>query len=147
MNPFTHKMNASKTVLNSWSNPVGADALLEIGMAIISADLLLDEHFCRHSCVRNFFTSLCIVLFSTSCQDKHCQMLHEQQQTISVWSNVREWMHVLLMNTAYLHLCNFCVIGMNINLATWVTLTWVSQGGWENLVLGGGPASDYTFIP
>jgi hypothetical protein len=84
MNPFTQKMNASKTVLNSWSNPVGADALLEIGMAIISADLLLDEHFCRHFCAQNFFTSLCIVLFSTSCQDKHCQMLHEQQQTISV---------------------------------------------------------------
>jgi hypothetical protein len=46
---------------------VAADALLEIGTAIISGVLLLDKHLSKTLPVsRNFVTSQCIVLFGTS---------------------------------------------------------------------------------
>jgi hypothetical protein len=37
------------------------------------------------------------------CQDTRCWMLHEQQQTISIRSNVREIKHILLVNTQCSH--------------------------------------------
>jgi hypothetical protein len=52
-------------------------------------------------------------------------MLHEQQQTISMRSNVPEWTHVLLVNTPCSHLHNLCV---GSGLASRVTLAWVSRG-------------------
>jgi hypothetical protein len=55
-------------------------------------------------------------------------MLHEQQQTISMRSNVREWTHVLLMNTPCSHLHRVCATGVSSGLATRVTLTRVSRG-------------------
>jgi hypothetical protein len=61
-------------------------------------------------------------------QDTHCYMLHEQQQTISMRSNVQELTHVLLMNTPCSHLYSFCASGLSSDLATRVTLTRVSRG-------------------
>jgi hypothetical protein len=55
-------------------------------------------------------------------------MLHKQQQTISIRSNVREWTHVLLANTPRSHLHSFCATGVSSGLATRVTLTRVSRG-------------------
>jgi hypothetical protein len=43
-----------------------------------------------------------ILLYSIlTCQDAYFQMLHEQQQTILMRSNVREWTRVLLAKTPY----------------------------------------------
>jgi hypothetical protein len=53
-------------------------------------------------------------------------MFHEQQQTILMWSNVREWTHILLVNTPFLHLHSFCATGMSSGIATRVTSTQVS---------------------
>jgi hypothetical protein len=55
-------------------------------------------------------------------------MRHEQQQMIAMRSNVREWTHVLLVNTPCLHLHSFCATGVSSGLATRVTLTRVSRG-------------------
>jgi hypothetical protein len=66
-----------------------------------------------------------------SCRDVHCWMLHEQQQTISMRSNVREWTHVLLVNTQCSHLHSFCATGMSSGLATMVTLTSVMGEVWR----------------
>jgi hypothetical protein len=49
-------------------------------------------------------------------------MLHEQQQTISMRSNVWERTHVLLMNTKWSHLYSFSATGESSGLATRVTL-------------------------
>jgi hypothetical protein len=50
------------------------------------------------------------------------------QQPISMLSNVREWTHVLLVNTPSSHLHSFCANGVSSGLATRVTLTWGSRG-------------------
>jgi hypothetical protein len=81
------------------------------------------------------------------CQDTQCQMLHEQQQTISMRSNVREWTHVLLMNTPCSHVYSVCATGVNSGLATKVTLTSVvGRGRWESLLHGAEPAP-FIFVP
>jgi hypothetical protein len=67
---------------------------------------------------RNVVTSLCtVVLFGTSLPG---YMFHEQQQTISMLSNVQEWTDVLFMR-------RFCATGVSSGLATTVTLTRVMQ--------------------
>jgi hypothetical protein len=43
----------------------------------------------RHRQARKFVTSRCTVSFGSPLQDTHCQVLQKQQQTISVWRNVR----------------------------------------------------------
>jgi hypothetical protein len=64
-------------------------------------------------------------------------MLHEQQQTISVQSNVWEWTHVLLVITPCWHLHSFCATGVNSGLATRVTLIRVPLGRmWESISRG-----------
>jgi hypothetical protein len=76
---------------------------------------------------RNFVTSRCtVVLFSTSMS--RYAMLHEEQQTISMRSNVQEWTHVLTVNTPCSHRHSFCATGVSSGLATRVTLTRVSRG-------------------
>jgi hypothetical protein len=60
-----HKITKSMAI---WKYSVAAaDALLEIGMAVISADLSLDEHLSRtnSSTYQNFVTSQSVVLFGT----------------------------------------------------------------------------------
>lgn len=66
------------------------------------------------------------VLLSDSvfpCQDTHCYMLHEEQQTISVPSNFGEKAHVLLVNISCAHLYIFSASGVSSGLANRVTLT------------------------
>jgi hypothetical protein len=63
-------------------------------------------------------------------------MLHEQQQKISMRSNVRERTHALLVNTPCSHLHSFCATVVSSSLATRVTLTRVSRGCWESLTRG-----------
>jgi hypothetical protein len=60
------------------------------------------------------------------CQDTHCQMLHKQQQTTLMLSNIRECTQVLLVNTQCLHLHTFCATSVSSGLATRVTLTSVT---------------------
>jgi hypothetical protein len=55
-------------------------------------------------------------------------MIHEQQHAISTLSNVREWTHVLLVNTPCSQLHSFCATGVHSSLATNVTLTRESRG-------------------
>jgi hypothetical protein len=50
---------------------------------------------------RDFVTSHCIVLFDTSLSGL---IIREEQQPISMWSNVRELTQVLLVNTPCSHL-------------------------------------------
>jgi hypothetical protein len=76
-------------------------------------------------------------------------MLHEQRQTISMRSNVREWTHVLLMNTPCSHLHSF--------LSNWreqrpsnkgdLDSSVTEGGGVQSLLNGGEPASDLIFVP
>jgi hypothetical protein len=62
------------------------------------------------------------------CQDTHyCKTLSQQQQTISMRSNVRERTHVLLTNTPLSHLHGFRASGARSGLATKVTLTRVAR--------------------
>jgi hypothetical protein len=80
------------------------------------------------------------------CQDTCCWMLHELQQTISMRSNVREWTHVLLVNTPCLHLHSFCAAGVSSSLATrwpWFKCYGASR---ESLLPWGGSASDFICI-
>jgi hypothetical protein len=81
------------------------------------------------------------------CQDTHCLMLHKQKQTISMQSNVREWTHVLLVNTPCSQLHSFCKSGVSSGLATRVTLTRISGGKFGESTSGGGNASDFIFLP
>jgi hypothetical protein len=68
MNPFTHKTTKPMTVLNSCNRtPLLQLALLEIGTAVISAVLSLDEHRQTLPKSQNFLTNRCIVvLFGNS---------------------------------------------------------------------------------
>jgi hypothetical protein len=77
---------------------VAADALLEIDTAVISAVLSLDEHLSQTntSCVPKLcYQSVycCLIRYFLF------RMRHEHQQTVSMRSNVREWIHILLVNT------------------------------------------------
>jgi hypothetical protein len=77
---------------------------------------------------RNFVTSRCIVvLFGTSLSGYALLNASQQQQTISVRSNVRELTHVQLVNTPCSHLHGFCANGVSSGLATRVTFIGVSQ--------------------
>jgi hypothetical protein len=77
-----------------------------------------------------FYSSL--VYLST-----HYQMLHEQQQTTSIRSTVRETTHFLLVNIPCSHLHNFCATGVSGGLATRVTLTRVSRVKFWNYFTSG----------
>jgi hypothetical protein len=59
-------------------------------------------------------------------------MLHEQQQTILMRSNVWEWTHFLLVNTPCSHLHSLCATGVSSGLATMVTLTRMPLRVWES---------------
>jgi hypothetical protein len=62
---------------------------------------------------RKFIIIRCIAaLFGTSLSGYALVNVHEQQQTISMRSNVREWTHVLLVNTPCSRLHNFCATGV-----------------------------------
>jgi uncharacterized protein with PQ loop repeat len=54
-------------------------------------------------------------------------MLHEQQQRISIRSNIREWRNVLLVNESCPYQYSFYATGVGSGLATSVTLTQVSR--------------------
>jgi hypothetical protein len=49
------------------------------------------------------------------------EILYEQQLMILMASNVREWTHVLFVNTPCFDLLSFCSTGVSNGLATWVT--------------------------
>jgi uncharacterized protein YoaH (UPF0181 family) len=55
-------------------------------------------------------------------------MLHEQQQTITMGSDVRERIHLLVVKTPCSHLHSFCANGVSSGLAIGVTLTRLSLG-------------------
>jgi hypothetical protein len=95
MNLFTQKKkdetNGNIGFLQPYS-VVAADALSEIGTAVISAVLSLDEHLSQtHTscvpkcCYQSMYCCLIRYIVTT-----HCYMLHEQQQTISMRNNVCE---------------------------------------------------------
>jgi hypothetical protein len=74
---------------------VTVDALLQFGTAIISTVLSLDEHLSHANTwpVQKFCYQLvysCIIPVLLRCHDTPCEMLQEQQQTISMRSNVRK---------------------------------------------------------
>jgi hypothetical protein len=133
MNPFTHKTTKPMEILNScgriplfrwctaWNRYGG-----NFSCFVARWELVTDKHFL----CPEILLPVCVLLSYSvlPCQDTHCQMLHEQQQTISMRSNVREWTHVLLVNTPCSHLKSFCVTGVSCGLATGETLTRVSPG-------------------
>jgi hypothetical protein len=88
-------------------------------------------------CLENLLAVVYFCCIRYRCQGTHFWMPHEKQQTISLQSKVREWAHVLLVNTR-LHLYSFCAAGMSSGLAIRTTFTWVH---------GVGPASDLIFVP
>jgi hypothetical protein len=67
-------------------------------------------------------------LKAQSVRDSNYEPGLAHQQTISMRSNVREWTHVLLVNTPCSHLHGFGSTGVSSGLATRVTLTRVSRG-------------------
>jgi hypothetical protein len=81
------------------------------------------------------------------CQNTHCWMLYEQQQMISIRSDVRKWTHIPAVNTACSHLHSFWATGVRSGLAKRVTLTWVSRGDLENLLHGNVSVCDLIFVP
>jgi hypothetical protein len=85
------------------------------------------EHFSvtSISAVLNLITTRCIV--TSFCILLTGYLLHEQQQVISIWSYVREWTHVLLVNTPCAHLHSFCAYFVSNGLAPRVTLIRVSR--------------------
>jgi hypothetical protein len=89
---------------------------------------------------RNFVTRRCRPLLSLYLSEKptHCEMLQEQEQTISIRSNVREWTHVLLANTPCSYLHRFCATGVISGLATRVTWLETHEGGLGEFITGGG---------
>jgi hypothetical protein len=85
------------------------------------------------SCVSGILP-VCVLSYSLlPCQDKHCWMLHEQQQTISMGSNVREWTRVPFVNTPCSYLHSFCATGVSSGIARRVTLTKGHGGCWESV--------------
>jgi hypothetical protein len=68
------------------------------------------------------------------CQNSHCWMFHEHQQTISMRINVPEWTHVLLVNTPCTHLHETSV---SSGLAVRVTFTRVSRERLRESVIRG----------
>jgi hypothetical protein len=58
--------------------------------------LVTDKHFL---CSKILLPVSVLSYSVLPCRDMHCWMLCEQQQTISMWSSVQEWTHVLLVNT------------------------------------------------
>jgi hypothetical protein len=63
-------------------------------------------------------------------QVMHYWLIHEEEQTILMWSIVQEWIHVLLVNAPYTIFtptqlsCNLC----EKQPSNQMTSTWVSQG-------------------
>jgi hypothetical protein len=97
--------------------------------------LVIDKHFlCPEILVP---VGVLLYYSALRCQDTHCYILHEQQQTISMRSNVREWTHVQLVTTPCSHLHSFCATGVSSGLATRVTLTRVSWGRLEESITKG----------
>jgi hypothetical protein len=73
-------------------------------------------------------------------------MLHEQQETISMRSNVWELWHVLLVNIPRFYVRLFCATGVSSGLAFKSDLDLsviVESGGFTR----GGRASDFIFMP
>jgi hypothetical protein len=83
----------------------------------------------RQASTRNYVANRWApVLFNTSlswCHD--VMMFHEEHQTTSFRSNVREGTRVPLVNTLWLLLHSFCISGLSRGLATKFTLTLMSQ--------------------
>jgi hypothetical protein len=73
-------------------------------------------------------------------------MLYEQQRTISRRSNVREWTHVLLVNTPCLHQYNFWATGISSSLATRMTLARVSRRRLEESITWGWTCFYFIFV-
>lgn len=85
-------------------------------------------HIANTSPPRSYFTCRCIiVLFATPLWEVALKVLHKQQQTISLRSNIREWTHVPLASTSCLYRCSFCETDISSGLAKNVTLIWVSR--------------------
>jgi hypothetical protein len=107
-----------------------ADIMLEIGTALIPA-VCHSMSTCHRQTLLvswNFVTNRCIALFGTSLSG--CVLLDGSQAAANDWmqSSVREWTHVLLVNTRCSHLHSFRATVVRSGLATRVTLTRVSQG-------------------
>jgi hypothetical protein len=84
---------------------------------------------------RNFVPSRrIIVLFGTSLSGYALLNASRTAQTISTRSNVREWTHVLLVNTPRSHQNTSCTTGVSRGLVTKVTLTRVSRGRLEESI-------------
>jgi hypothetical protein len=73
-------------------------------------------------------------------------MLHKQYHAISMRNNVREWTHVMLVNTPCSYLHSFCALGMSSGLASKVTLSWVSRCRWGESAARGCICSWFTFL-
>jgi hypothetical protein len=126
MNPFTHKTIIQwQYWIHTAVSSFAVDALLENGTAVISAVLSLDEHLSQtNTCCAPKFCYHSVLL----CRDARCWMLHEQQETISMRSNIRGWTHVLFVNMPCSHMHRFCATGVSSGLGTKVGSTRVSRG-------------------
>jgi hypothetical protein len=93
---------------------------------------------------RNFLTRLLIVfLFRTSLKGEALLNAQEQQQMITMSSDVLERTHVLLGITPCFHMHSFCATCVSSGLATRVTLTRVLQERSESLLHSGRPVAHF----
>jgi hypothetical protein len=77
----------------------------------------------------NFITRLCAVIFVGTSLLGYAQLNGSgKEANASMRNNVREWTHLLLVNTPCWHLHSFCATGVSSGLATRATLTRVSHG-------------------
>jgi hypothetical protein len=120
---------------------VAADALLEIGTAVISAFLSLDEHLSQTntSCVPKFCYQS-VYCFPIRYFLVRIRLLNASRTAtdVSMRINIREWTHVLLVITSYSHLHSYCATVMSSGLAIRVTLTWMSWRRFGESITGGG---------
>jgi hypothetical protein len=110
---------------------VAADALLEIGTAVISAVLSLDEHLSQTdtSCVPKLcYQSVYCCLIRYFIVQMRIAECFTNSSKISILSNIQEWTHVLLVNSPCSHLHSFCATGVSSGLATRMTFTRVLRG-------------------
>jgi hypothetical protein len=138
VNIFMHKTT------NPAVSHLAADALLEIFTASISAVLSFDEHL---SHTDTFFVLKVYCQSYSFIRDLFLRKINpsEQQQTISMLSNVRDLTYVLLVNTPYSHQHSFSATGLSSGLATRVTFTGVSRRSLRESITRGGPVSDFIF--